>query len=163
MFDKDKYYTIYEEARKKKNISREQASEMIGDLSVDQLGRIERGEIQNLTPEYVEKLAEGYEAPYLRNYYCSYECEIGKKKGENLPVKTKSISQIAIETYNATKRIEKYKERMLEIVEDEAVSVDEIDDFKEIEANLEKMANIIENFRLWIANERCKGSLKADR
>lgn len=159
MFDK-KGNSVYEDARNKLGLSREAASELLGDISVDQLGRIERGELINLSPDYVEKLARGYKAPYLRNYYCTYECAIGIGKEEHLPIESKSISQIAIETYNATKRIEKYKERMLEIVEDETVSLDEIDDFCEIEANLEKMANTIENFRLWIANERSKGLLK---
>ncbi len=105
-------------------------------------------------------MAECYKAPELCNYYCSHECAIGR---DVVPeVQLKELSQIAIETLNALNKMNREKERLLEIVEDGMVCPEEREDFVMIKATLDKIAVSVRTMQLWIDSAIVQGKLPKD-
>ncbi len=105
--------SIYQEYREKLDLTREKASEMIGFMSAAKIEKIENDKV-SVQPEDVIAMAECYKAPELCNYYCSQECPIGQQYVPE--VKIKDLTQIAVETLNSLNRMNKEKDRLLEIV-----------------------------------------------
>lgn len=102
-------------------------------------------------------LSECYKAPKLCNYYCSNECPIGKKYVPEVQVK--ELSQIAIETLNSLNRINREKDRLLEIIEDGRVTDDEIADFVSIKKTLDKISLSVDTLQLWVDQAIVDGNL----
>lgn len=151
---KDK--SIYQTTREDCGLTREKASELIGFISPDKIEKIENSKV-NIQPEDVMALANCYKAPSLCNHYCSHECPIGQ---EHVPeVKFKELSQIAIETLNALNKMNRDKERLLEIVEDGQVTPDEYSDFLAIKQTLDKIALSVDTLQLWIDQTIANGEI----
>ncbi len=148
--------SIYQEYREKLDLTREKASEQIGYISAAKLEKIENGKVSVL-PEDVIAMAECYKAPELCNYYCSQECPIGQQYVPEVEVK--ELSQIAIETLNSLNRMNKAKDRLLEIVEDGKVTPDEYKDFYEIKKTLEKISLSVDTLQLWVDKSIADGKL----
>lgn len=149
--------SIYQEIREKLELTREKASEMIGFISAAKLEKIENGKVA-VQPEDVIALAECYKAPELCNYYCSQECPIGQ---EYVPeVRVKDLTQIAVETLNSLNRMNKEKDRLLEIVEDGEVTPDEYKDFFEIKKTLEKISLSVDTLQLWVDKAIADGNIQ---
>ena len=104
--------------------------------------------------------AECYKSPELINYYCSHECPIGRNEIPEL--QTKGLTQIAVETLNALNRMNREKERLLEIVEDGTIRPEERDDFLTISATLDKIAISVSTMKLWINQAIAHGNLPKD-
>ena len=118
--------SIYQQTREELGYTREKASELMPGLTADRIEKIENARTA-VQPEDVLLMAKCYKAPNLCNHYCSQECVIGQ---EYVPeVKIKSLSQIAIETVNSLGRLNRVRDRLLEIVEDGEVTPDEYTDF----------------------------------
>ena len=149
--------SIYQEIREKLELTREKASEMIGFISAAKLEKIENGKVA-VQPEDVIALAECYKAPELCNYYCSQECPIGQQYVPEVHVK--DLTQIAIETLNSLNRMNKEKDRLLEIVEDGQVTPDEYNDFFEIKKTLEKISLSVDTLQLWVDKSIADGTIK---
>ena len=148
--------SVYQEYREKLDLTREKASELIGFISAAKLEKIENGKV-SVQPEDVIALAECYKAPELCNYYCSRECPIGR---EYIPeIKVKDLAQIAVETLNSLNRLNKEKDRLLEIVEDGQITPDEYNDFFEIKQTLEKIALSVDTLQLWVDKSIANGHL----
>lgn len=149
--------TRYQELRDAKGWSREKASEKMPGISPERLERIENSKVV-VTPEDIIAMAEAYKEPGLCNYFCSNECSIGRR---NVPeVKSKELAQIAVETLNSLNRLNRDKDRFLEIVEDGKVTDEEITDFLKIKETLEKMDASIGSFKLWIDKAVIEGDMK---
>ena len=103
-------------------------------------------------------LAEYYKAPILCNDYCANECPIGQVHA--LRPESKELGQIAVETLNALNRMNRSKERLLEIVEDGQVRPDEYQDFVEIKGVLDKIALSVANLQLWVNEQIAEGKLR---
>ena len=67
---------------------------------------------------------------------------------------------IAVETLNALNRMNRSKERLLEIVEDGQVRPDEYQDFVEIKGVLDKIALSVANLQLWVNEQIAEGNLE---
>lgn len=148
--------SIYQTTREGCGLTREKASEKIGYLSADRIEKIENAKV-NVQPEDILALAECYKAPNLCNYYCSQECPIGQ---QYIPeIKPKDLSQIAIETLNALNRMNREKERLLEIVEDGEITPDEYADFQEIKKTLDKIVLSVSTLQLWIDQTIADGKI----
>ena len=150
--------SIYQEIREKLELTREKASEMIGFISAAKLEKIENGKVA-VQPEDVIALAECYKSPELCNYYCSQECPIGQQYVPEVHVK--DLTQIAVETLNSLNRMNKEKDRLLEIVEDGQVTPDEYNDFFEIKKTLEKISISVDTLQLWVDKSIAEGELKS--
>ena len=148
--------SIYQLTREELKLTREKASEMTGFMSPEHIEKIENGKI-NIQPDDVLALAECYKSPKLCNYYCSNECPIGKKYVPEVQVK--DLAQIAIETLNSLNRINREKDRLLEIIEDGKVTDDEISDFVSIKKTFDKISLSVNTLQLWVDQAIADGNL----
>jgi len=148
--------SIYQTTRESLGLTREAASELIGYMSADRIEKIENAKV-NIQPEDILALSNCYKEPGLCNYYCTNECPIGQ---EYIPeIKIKNLSQIAIETLNALNKINKEKDRLLEIVEDGEVTSDEYEDFVNIKETLDKISLSVETLQLWVNKTIADGKI----
>lgn len=148
--------SVYQLTREELKLTREKASEMTGFMSPEHIEKIENGKI-NVQPDDVMALAECYKSPKLCNYYCSNECPIGKKYVPEVQVK--DLAQIAIETLNSLNRINREKDRLLEIIEDGKVTGDEISDFVSIKKTFDKISLSVNTLQLWVDQAIADGNL----
>ena len=144
--------------REKLGFTREKASELIGFISSAKLEKIENGKV-SVQPEDVIAMANCYKAPELCNYYCSQECPIGQQYVPE--IKVKDLTQIAVETLNSLNRMNKEKDRLLEIVEDGQITPDEYEDFFEIKKTLEKIALSVDTLQLWVDKSIADGHMES--
>ncbi len=150
--------SVYQEYRERLDLTREKASELMEFISPAKLEKIENGKV-SVQPEDVIAMAQCYKAPELCNYYCSQECPIGQ---EYVPeIKVKDLARIAIETLNSLNRMNKEKDRLLEIVEDGQVTPDEYKDFFEIKKTLEKIALSVDTLQLWVDKSIADGHMES--
>lgn len=137
---------IYQLLREKQKWSRDKASEELEGIQSDRIERIESGK-STAHPDEVVIMADKYRAPELLNYYCAHECEIGK---QSVPeVKMKDLAQIILEMLASLNTAKKRQERLIEITADGQIEADEIDDFLDIQDELEKMSLTVESLKLW--------------
>lgn len=148
--------TAYQIAREKRGLTIEKAGELMDGITSDRIAKLENGSV-HIQPEDVVLMAECYRAPELCNYYCTHECAIGEKTVEEIEIK--SLSQIAIETLNSLNKMTRLKDRLLEIVEDGRVRLDESDDFLIIKSTLDKIAASVNALQLWVDGQIADGKL----
>ena len=148
--------SIWQVTREELGLTREKAGDLIPGFSPERIEKIENGRTQ-IQPEDVMLLSEYYKAPALRNYYCTNECPIGQVHA--LRTESKELAQIAVETLNALNKLDRSKNRLLEIVEDGQVRADEYADFKEIKETLDKIALSVSNLQLWVDEQIAAGNL----
>ena len=148
--------SIWQVTREDLGLTREKAADLIPGFSPERIEKIENGRTQ-IQPEDVMLLAEYYKMPSLRNYYCTNECPIGRLR--NLPTESKELAQIAVETLNAVNKLEKNKDRLLEIVEDGQVLSDEYADFAEIKSTLDRISLSVSSLQLWVDEQIAAGKL----
>ena len=103
-------------------------------------------------------MAESYKAPGLCNYYCVHECPIGRVSAPR--TESKELAQIAVETLNAVNKLTRSRDRLLEIVEDGRVRPDELEDFQEIKATLDKISLSVANLQLWVNEQIAAGLME---
>ncbi len=116
--------------------SREGAAELLG-ISAYSLGDYELG---NTIPpcDKVNLMADLYNAPELKNYYCTNECPIGEKTVKKIEVK--EIDRTTIELLSTLKKIPNVSDILLTIAEDGIISPDEEESLLEILEVLEKVS-----------------------
>lgn len=124
--------------------SREGAADLMC-IDRGRLYRIESG-VMNPYPEEVHLMADLYNAPELRNYYCTEMCPLG----ECIPrACVEPLQQSGIKLFTSSARISKTIERFMEIVEDGKVGEDEKNEFKDIINNLNELTRSIQSLNLW--------------
>ena len=150
--------SVYQLAREECGLTRDKASESMNDfISPEKLEKIENGRLQSITPDDVWELSKCYKKPELCNYYCTHECAIGRKIMPE--VKSKELAQIAVETLNSLTKLNRERDRLLEIVVDGQVSDDEMNDFLSIKNTLEQISLSVGSLQLWIENTIADGKL----
>ena len=149
--------SIYQVTREKLGLTREKASSLLKVISAERLEKIENYKI-NIPPEDVLTLAQCYNTPALCNYFCSHECPIGQKYVPE--IEAKELSQIAIETLNALNKINREKDRLLEIVEDGEITPDEYEDFFLIKKTLDKISMSVDSLQLWVDQAIANGGIE---
>ena len=125
--------------------SREGAADI---MSIDRgrLYRIEKGLI-NPYPEEVHLMADLYNAPELRNYYCTGMCPLGCEMPKADVV---DLDRITIQALSSFRRLEKTKEILLDITEDGIITEDEKPDMRKVLDNLEELETVAQNLRIWV-------------
>ena len=125
--------------------SREGAADI---MSIDRgrLYRIESG-IANPYPEEIHLMADLYNAPELRNYFCKTICPLG----EDLPkAEIADLDRITVRTLSAIRKLGETRELLLDITEDGVIDESEKEDMEKVLRNLEELEQIIQNMKLWI-------------
>lgn len=125
--------------------SREGAADI---MSIDRgrLYRIESG-IANPYPEEVHLMADLYNAPELRNYFCKNVCPLG----EDIPrAEIADLDRITVRTLSAIRKLEETKELFLDITEDGVIDESEKGAMEKVLQRLEDLEQITQNLKLWI-------------
>ena len=92
-------------------------------------------------------MSDQYKQPDLCNYYCANQCPIG---AQYVPeIKIKDLSQIVLETIASLNAMQKKKDRLIEITVDGEITDDELEDFVQIQQELEKISVAVETLQLW--------------
>ena len=112
--------------------SREGAAEMLG-VSVSSLASYELGITKVIPVDKIVLMAELYNAPELKTWYCTSECPIGR----GLPMPTGEVSTVELTTMALLKQlrtddVERVKETLIEITADGKITDDERPDLASI-------------------------------
>lgn len=124
--------------------SREGAAAM---MSIDRgrLYRIESG-IANPYPEEVHLMADLYNTPELRNYYCRAMCRLG---GDTPVLELEDLDRITVRAMASLRKAEEAKERLLDITADGVITDEEKPTLKNILATLDEITVIAQSLKVW--------------
>ena len=137
---------IYQRMREGLELTREEASDMLVTMSPERIEKIE-SERSMPHPDEVLLMSDQYKHPSLCNYYCANQCPIG---AQYVPeIKIKDLSQIVLETIASLNAMQKKKDRLIEITVDGEITDDELEDFVQIQQELEKISVAVETLQLW--------------
>lgn len=142
---------IFYRARCKASTHNEQLSSREGaadTMSIDRgrLYRIESG-IANPYPEEVHLMADLYNAPELKNYFCKSICPLG----EDIPkAEVADLDRITVRTLSAIRKLGETKELLLDITEDGVIDESEKGDMEKVLQSLEALEQITQDLKLWI-------------
>ena len=125
--------------------------------------RIEKIENERLDPRPDEVLlmAERYKAPELCNYYCSQQCPIGQQYVPE--VKIQDLSQIILRMLSSLNSVQDNQRRLIDITADGVIDDDEIEDFVDIQVELEKISITVEALQLWSEQMLAKGAIDPEK
>lgn len=150
---------VYHLIREELGLSRAQASELLEGITPERIERIEN-EKSLPQPDEVKIMAEKYNEPDLRNYYCANQCPLGI---DFVPeIKVKDLAHIVLEMLSLLNSMDKKKERLIEIVADGEITEDEIKDFVFIEKELERISMTVDTLKLWVEKMRANGSINKE-
>ena len=145
--------------REEMGLSREKASELLGWISPERIEKIEN-EKSLPHPDEVLAMSDAYKVPRLCNYYCANLCPIGQ---EYVPeVKVKDLSQIVLEMLSSLNSVRKKQERLIEITADGEITNDEVEDFVNIQQELERISLTVETLQLWSERMLATGVIDID-
>lgn len=137
----------YQIAREDASLTRTQASDNTGGLLTERRIELVEG---NYTPHPDEVLlmAETYNRPELCNYYCTNECEIGKKFVPQVET-IHDLPQITLGLLSTLNTLNKERDEIINISADGLISEDEQEEFQIFLSHLSEMSLAIETLKLW--------------
>ena len=142
---------IFYQARCKASTHNEQLSNREGaaDLMSIDRGRIYRIEsgVADPYPEEVHLMADLYNAPELRNYYCTEICPLGCDMPK---VGAVDLDRITIRALSSYKKISQTEKILLDITEDGIISDDERPAMQKVLENLGELEAIAQNLKVWV-------------
>ena len=118
-----------------------------GELCIDRLRlmKIENGQ-KTPEPSDVAAMSKLYDAPELRNYYCSKECPLGC---DSKPFIYDDLDKISVRLMSALHFLENANDRIFAILEDGQISENEREEFGNILKTLEKISYSAGSLELW--------------
>ena len=137
---------IYHKTREDLQLTREAASDLLECITPERIEKIEN-ERSLPHPDEVLVMADKYKQPNLCNYYCANQCPIGRQYVPE--VKLKDLSQIVLELLASLNAVSKQKDRLIEITADGEIADDQIEDFVNIQEELERISVAAETLQLW--------------
>lgn len=127
--------------------SREGAADI---MSIDRgrLYRIEKGLI-NPYPEEVHLMADLYNAPELRNYYCTEMCPLGCEMPK---ADVTDLDRITIQALSAFRHLNETKEILLDITitENGIITEGRKTAMQKVLNDLEELETVAQNLRIWV-------------
>lgn len=151
---------IYQVLREELGWTREEAEKRLEYISADRIAKIESGKAQ-VQPDEVRRLSEVYGQPALCNYYCTKECDIGKKYVPEVRMDS-DLSQIILEILNSFNTLSKSKERLIEISVDGNIDDSEIPDFIAIQKELDNISVTVNALKLWAEKKLSEGKINRE-
>lgn len=149
---------IYQKTREDLQLTRDAASEVLESIAPDRIEKIENERVLP-HPDEVLLMAEKYKKPSLCNYYCANQCPIGRQYVPEIRVK--DLSQIVLEMLASLNTMNRQKERLIEITVDGTITGDELNDFLEIQEELERISIAVETLQLWSEQMIANGKIDA--
>ena len=128
--------------------SREGAAELLG-VSVSSLADYELGNTKVIPVDKIVLMADLYNAPELKTWYCASECPIGR----SFPMPSAEITSVERTTMKLLKQlrqgeIEKVKDKLIDITADGVISSDERDDLAAIIGYLDELIKAAAELKL---------------
>ena len=151
--------SIYQIRREELGLSREKASALLESISPERIERIESGKFP-AHPDEVIIMAEKYKAPQLCNHYCANDCEIGRQYVPEIHVK--DLSRIVLEMLSSLNTVRKKQERLIDITADGIIDEGEIEDFIDIQDELEEISVEVETLQFWSEQMLATGGISLD-
>lgn len=146
------YFQCRKEAAKYNDrlCSREGASELLG-CSVSTLADYELGITKFIPVDSVVRMADLYNAPHLKNYFCTHECPIGKSSVPELEVA--ELDRLTIKVLAACQRVSSVRDTLIDITADGKITADEKESFKEVLDTLDRISKTVQELKLWAERE----------
>ena len=151
---------IYQVLREELGWSREEAEKRLEYISADRIVKIESGKSQ-AQPDEVRKMSEVYRQPALCNYFCTNECDIGKKYVPEVKIES-DLSQIVLEILNSLNSLQKGRERLIEISVDGRIEDSEIPDFIAIQKELDNISVTVNALKIWAEKKLSEGKINRE-
>lgn len=149
----------YLSIRKEKGLSRASASELMKTISPEKLEKIEN-EKQEPMPADIMELAEGYNEPSIRNYYCAHDCPMGQFFVPE--VELKELEKTVLQMLASLNTMHAMQERFIAISADGRIDDDEIRDFIKIQKELERITMAADSMQLWAEKMLSAGAINMD-
>ena len=143
---------IYQQYREEANLTRAAVVDITdGMISENRIEKIENGSL-NAHPEDIVIMAKAYRRPELCNYFCTKECQIGKKYVPAVET-IHDLPQTTMYLLSSLNSLNRYKERIIDITADGEITEDERNDFEKFRSHLKEMSLAIEALKLWADKE----------
>lgn len=126
--------------------SREGAAELLG-VSVSSLADYELGNTKVVPVDKVVLMADLYNAPELKNYYCTHECPIGEGTVHKLEVA--EFDRLTIKLLAALRNMTSIKGTLIDIAEDGIITEREKPKLNEVLDVLDAIVRHSQELRLW--------------
>ena len=154
--------SAYQLEREKLHLTRAEAADKMSSYGMTEhrLVRIEDG-TSNVEPEDVYAMSKAYNAPQLCNHYCSNDCRIGR---EYVPeIKVKELSGIVLEMLASLNSMKNRQEKLIEITADGVIDDVDLEDFVNIQIELERISITVETLQLWVEKMIADGKINMDK
>lgn len=151
---------VYFRRREELQLTRDMASELLESITAERIEKIENERVEP-HPEEILVMAEKYRAPELCNYYCSNQCPIGRQYVPE--VKIQNLSQIILNMVDSLNSVQDNQRRLINITADGIIDDSEIDDFIEIQEELEKISVTVEALQLWTEQMIANGTINIEK
>lgn len=130
--------------------SREGAAELLG-LSPSTLAGYELDLTKTVPVENIILMADAYNAPELKNWYCTNACPLG----ENMPrLEVAELDRLTMKTLAALKQMDNVKDDLIDIVGDGIITEDEKPKLNEVLERLRQISIAAQSLLLW-AEKNC--------
>lgn len=150
---------IYFKTREELGLTRDKASELLETMPPERIEKIENERCEP-HPDEVLLMAEKYKAPELCNYYCSKQCPIGQHYVPE--VKVEDLSNIVLKMISSLNSVQDNQRKLIDITADGVIHDDEVDDFVNIQSELEKISITIEALQLWSEQMLANGNINME-
>lgn len=151
---------VYFKKREELKLTRDTASELLESITPERIEKIENERVEP-HPEEILIMADKYKAPELCNYYCSNQCPIGQQYVPE--VKIQDLSQIILKMVNSLNTVQDNQRRLIGIAADGIIDDSEIDDFIDIQEELEKISIAVEALQLWSEQMVARGAINMEK
>lgn len=126
--------------------SKEYAAEMLG-ISPSSLSDYELGVTKIVPPDMIIKMADLYNSPELRNYYCREVCPLGC----DIPkIELDDLDRITVKALSTFRKISETRELLLDITEDGKISEEERPELQKILDTLDELVSVSQNLKVWV-------------
>ncbi|MCF2554393.1 helix-turn-helix domain-containing protein [Faecalicatena contorta] len=151
---------LYFQRREELGLTRDKASDLLESIPPERIEKIEN-ERSEPHPEEVLIMADKYKSPELCNYYCSNQCPIGQQYVPE--VKIQDLSQIILKMLDSLNSVQDKQRRLIEITADGIIDEEEIEDFVNIQDELEKISITVETLQLWAEQMIANGQIDIEK
>lgn len=126
--------------------SKDGAAELLG-ISVSTLSDYELGITKVVPPDMVLKMADLYNAPELRNYYCRELCPLG---GDMPVLELEDLDRISIKALATFRKLSETKDLLLDITEDGVIDESERPQLDKILGTLDELEQVAQSLKVWV-------------
>ncbi len=126
--------------------SREGAAELLG-VSVSSLADYELGNTKVVPVDKVVLMADLYNSPEIKNYYCTNECPIGEHTVHKLELA--ELDRLTIKVLSAFRGIDEVKDKLIDIAADGVITEHEKPELEDVLRALDEITVYSQELRLW--------------